>query len=131
MSGPQHALWLVEALVDLQDWPAVAALLPSARAAVPGNALLEPVCTRAAGLVAARAGHPPEAVDQLLAAVGAFEAMKVPFEAARTHAVLAALVTRDAAREHREAARAIYRRLHAGPRLSVARGLSLDSTAVT
>ena len=123
MSGPQHALWLVEALVDLANWSAVAALLPSARAAVPGNAVLDAVCTRAAGLVDARADRRSDAVGKLLAAAGEFAAMKMPFEAARTHEVLAALVPRDAAREHREAALAIYRRLRVAPRPSPARGL--------
>ena len=45
--GPQHVHALLEALVALEDWPGVTELLPLARAAVVGNALLAPACDRA------------------------------------------------------------------------------------
>jgi hypothetical protein len=105
----------VEALVALEDWPALDSYLPAARVAVAGNALLGPVCRRATSLLDARAGRLGDAQPGLLTAIGAFEAMRVPFEAARTRELLAALLPPRAAREHLAAARATYRQLRAVP----------------
>lgn len=57
--GQQHLLALLEALAALEDWPAVAELLPQARARVEGNALLAPFCDRVEGLAHAQAGRRP------------------------------------------------------------------------
>jgi hypothetical protein len=43
-------------LLALEDWEAVAALLPTARANVAGNALLVPYCDRAEGRLDVQAG---------------------------------------------------------------------------
>jgi hypothetical protein len=113
MYGPQHALALLEALLALGDWPAVAELLPAARTNVAGNALLAPHCDRAEGLLHAEHGRRPEAVAALRRALARFEELAVPFEAARTRERLAVFEPPTTARRLREAARATYRRLGA------------------
>jgi hypothetical protein len=70
--GPQHALALLEALLALEDWPAIAGFLPKARANVPGNALLAPACDRAEGLLQAGAGRRREAARALRRALDGF-----------------------------------------------------------
>jgi DNA-binding SARP family transcriptional activator len=119
--GPQHALSLLEALLALGDWPAVAEFLPTARDNVAGNALLEPFCDRAEGLVHANAGRRPAARTALRRALARFEELEVPYEAARTGERLAALEPAPAARSLLEAALATYQRLGAGPRLEAVR----------
>jgi DNA-binding SARP family transcriptional activator len=114
--GPQHALALLEALVALEDWPAVGEFLPRARARVPGNALLAPACDRAEGLVHAHGGRAAEAVRALRRAVAQFDRLDVPFEAAGTREHLAALEPPPAARPLLEAALATYGRLACTPR---------------
>ena len=47
--GQQHLVALLEALAALEDWPAVAGLMPEARARVDGNALLVPFCDPLSG----------------------------------------------------------------------------------
>ena len=54
-----HITWplaFVEALVALEDWRTLDKILPHARAAARGNALLEPICDRASGLMTAAYG---------------------------------------------------------------------------
>lgn len=63
--GPQHAMALVEALVALEDWSALDELLPHARAATAGNALLEPICDRALGLMTAVSGDRRESTSSV------------------------------------------------------------------
>jgi hypothetical protein len=109
--GPQHALALLEALLALEDWAAVAGFLPKARANVPGNALLAPACDRAEGVLHAGAGGRREAARALRRAVDGFERLGVPFEAARTRERLAAVVEPAAARPLLEAASSAYERL--------------------
>jgi hypothetical protein len=119
--GPQHALALLEALLALEDWPAVAEFLPAARENVAGNALLGPFCDRAEGLVHARAGRRPAARRALRRALARFEELEVPFEAAGTREQLAAVEPAPAAHSLLEAATATYQRLGAGPRLQAVR----------
>jgi hypothetical protein len=57
--GQQQLLALLEALVALEDWPAVVGLLPRARAWVDGNALLAPFCDRAEGSPTPRPARRP------------------------------------------------------------------------
>jgi hypothetical protein len=64
----------------------------------------------------------------LLAAVTGFEAMKVPYEVARTREELARLLTGDDAREQRRAASDVYRRLGARTGLGVAGSRIPDHT---
>ena len=82
--GQQHQVALLEALAALEDWGAVAELLPEARARADGNALLGPVADRVEGLVHAQAGRTPEAARALRRALGGFERLGEAFEAART-----------------------------------------------
>ena len=113
--GPQHAFALLEALLALEDLPAVAEFLPTARANVAGNALLAPACDRGEGLLHASAGRRREAARALRAAIGGFERLGVPFEAARTREQLATVVPAAAARPLLEAAGSTYERLGATP----------------
>jgi hypothetical protein len=113
--GQQHLLALLEALAALQDWPAVAEVLPQARARVEGNALLAPFCDRVEGLAHARAGRAPEAAGARRRALGGFERLGEAFEAARTREQLA-VVEPASARSLPEAALATYERLACGPR---------------
>ena len=115
MYGPQHALVLLEALLALGDWAALAELLPAARAYVAGNALLAPHCDRAEGLLHAERGRRRDAAPALRKALARFEELGVPFEAARTRGRLAAFEPPVEARRLREAARSTYRRLGAVP----------------
>jgi DNA-binding SARP family transcriptional activator len=89
--GPQHAMVLVEALAALEDWSALEGILPHARAATAGNALLEPFCDRALGLMAAAAGDRRSARKHLVRALSGFEKFKVQYQATRTRQVMAAL----------------------------------------
>jgi hypothetical protein len=89
--GPQHAMVLVEALAALEDWSALEEILPHARAATAGNALLEPFCDRALGLMAAAAGDRRSARKHLVRALSGFEKFKVQYQATRTRQVMAAL----------------------------------------
>jgi DNA-binding SARP family transcriptional activator len=113
--GPHHAFALLEALLALEDLPAVAEFLPAARANVPGNALLAPACDRAEGLLHAHAGRRRAAARALRAALGGFERLGVPFEAARTREHLASVAPAAAVRALLEAAGSTYERLGAAP----------------
>jgi len=89
--GSQYAVVLVEALVALEDWSALDEFLPYARAATTGNALLEPFCDRASGLMTAARGDRRLARKQLVRALSGFEKFKVEYQATRTRQVMAAL----------------------------------------
>lgn len=91
--GPQHAMALVEALVALEDWNALGEILPHARAAATGNALLEPFCDRAAGIMTAAYCDRRSARKHLVRALSGFEKFKVPYQATRTRQLMAALPT--------------------------------------
>jgi hypothetical protein len=89
--GPQHAMALVEALVALEDWSALDEILPHARAATAGNALLEPFCDRASGLMTAACGDRRSARMHLVRALSGFEKLRVQYQATRTRQTMAAL----------------------------------------
>ena len=91
--GPQHAMVLVEVLAALEDWSALDEILPHARAATAGNALLEPFCDRALGLMTAAAGDRRSARKHLARALNGFEKLKVQYQATRTRQVMSALTT--------------------------------------
>jgi hypothetical protein len=91
--GPQFAMVLVEALAALEDWSALDEILPHARAATAGNALLEPFCDRALGLMTAAYGDQRSARKHLVRALSSFENFKVQYQATRTRHVMAALTT--------------------------------------
>jgi hypothetical protein len=89
--GPQHAMALIEALVALEDWRELQEFLPHARAASAGNALLEPFCDRALGLMNAARGDRRSASKQLARALSGFEKFKVQYQATRTRQVMGTL----------------------------------------
>jgi tetratricopeptide (TPR) repeat protein len=120
--GPQHAFALLEALSAQGDWDAVRVFLPEARRTVPGNALLEPLADRAAGLVALAEGDPEGAAWRLQRAARGFRRLEVPFEEARSLVALTeALPTGGAAPRAR--ALAIYDQLGAEPAARAVRNL--------
>ena len=91
--GPQHAMAFVEALVALEDWRTLGEILPHARAATAGNALLEPFCDRASGLMTATCGDRRSARMHLVRALSGFEKLKVQYQATRTREIMAAFTT--------------------------------------
>lgn len=91
--GPQHVMAFVEALVALEDWRTLDKILPHARAATRGNALLEPICDRASGLMTAACGDRRSARMHLVRALSGFEKLKEQYQAARTRQTMAAVTT--------------------------------------
>jgi len=113
--GQQHLVALLEALAALEDWGAVAELLPEARARAEGNALLGPVTDRVDGLALAHAGRTAEAGRTLRRALAGFERLGERFEAAGTREPLASLAEAPEARALLEAALATYEELACAP----------------
>jgi hypothetical protein len=109
--GPQHAAVLLDTLVALEDWQAAAALVPYTHGAAAGNALLEPVAHRAAGLIRAAAGDLPGAAPLLRRSVRGFRRLRVPLEEARSLEALAAVLPATDADQQRTSARMIFDRL--------------------
>jgi hypothetical protein len=112
---PDATLALVEALVAQQDWEGVREFVPSARSIADGMAILGPACDRAEGLAEAAAGKRWSATELLKGALGAFERLSVPFEAARTREALAGITGAEESRDYLEHAMAAYERLGALP----------------
>jgi hypothetical protein len=112
---PDATLALVEAMVAMQDWEGLTEFVPSARAMVDAMALLGPACDRAEGLVEVAAGKRWAATELLKGALGAFERLSIPFEAARTREALAGISLPEEARDYLEHAVATYQRLGATP----------------
>jgi hypothetical protein len=112
---PDATLALVEALVAQQDWEGVREFVPSARSIADGMAILGPACDRAEGLAEAAAGKRWSATELLKGALGAFERLSVPFEAARTRESLAGITGAEESRDYLEHAMAAYERLGALP----------------
>ena len=96
--SPQHAAVLLDALVELEDWDGVRAMLPIARRDVAGNALLAPTADRAEAQALAAGGDAPSAQRLLGRALSAFGEHHDVLEGARTLALLAS-VEPDAERE--------------------------------
>lgn len=86
--GPSHARSLLEALVALEDWDAVSALVPLARRYVAGLAVLGPCCDRAEGLVALSRKDHTAAYAAFKLALSGFEALKAEVEAAGTRRLI-------------------------------------------
>ena len=80
---------LIEALHALGDWDRLRAFLPEARRRSASLAILGPVCDRAEGMVAVADGDTDQAIDQLRLAIAGFARLGVPYELARTQALLA------------------------------------------
>jgi hypothetical protein len=112
------AVAVIEALVALEDWPALAKFLPRAKEITGASPELRFACVRAEGQVAAAEGRRDEAVAKLREAREGFEGLEDVFEAARTREVLAGVVE-DAAERRLllEQARGTYGELGAKPHL--------------
>jgi hypothetical protein len=108
---------MLDALIALEDWDALTAFLPRARAFSDALALAGPASDRAEGLACAAAGDRAGARLHLARALECFERMGVLFDAALTKERLASVASsRDAARLRHEA-EAAYRHLEAVPHL--------------
>jgi DNA-binding SARP family transcriptional activator len=111
-----EVLAMLDALPALQQWDALAAFLPRARAAAAGLALAGPASDRAEGLARAAAGDRAAAEALLRRALDGFGRMGAVFEAALTGERLAAVApSRADAARLRAAALATYERLAATP----------------
>jgi DNA-binding SARP family transcriptional activator len=110
-----EVLAMLDALAALEQWDALLAFLPRARAASRGLALAGPASDRAEGLARAAAGDRPAAEALLRGALDAFGRMGAVFEAALTGERLAAVASDADAAHLRAAALAVYERLAAAP----------------
>jgi hypothetical protein len=123
-------LAMLDALVALQQWDALATFLPRARAASKALALIEPASDRAEGQARGATGDRTAAEDLLRRALAGFQRMGVVFEAALTKEQLAAVAPdRDTARLLGNQALATYEQLQATPhaeRLRAATSMPLD-----
>lgn len=86
--GPGHARSLLEALIALQDWSAVEALVPQARRYVAGLAVLGPCCDRAEGLLARSRGDDSTTSTALERALSGFDSLKALAEASATRSLI-------------------------------------------
>jgi tetratricopeptide (TPR) repeat protein len=105
----------VEALALLGRDDQVEALLPALRRMTKSRAIFEPVADRAEGELLIKRGEIDLARPLLERGLQRFEALSVPFEAARTRELLAHLADPPAARQLLENALETYRRLGALP----------------
>jgi hypothetical protein len=113
--GPEHAFALLEALVALEDLEAVFELLPHARQAVAGNALLAPAVDRAEGLARLARGDSRRATALLRRSARGFKHLKAPYEEARSLEALARALPQHEAVRARDSALAIFKQLGAEP----------------
>jgi DNA-binding NarL/FixJ family response regulator len=84
-----EAIALVEALHALADVDQLRAFLPDARRRSASLAILGPFCDRAEAMVASAEGDDARAMDLLRQALAGFERLHVPFQVARTKALIA------------------------------------------
>jgi len=114
---------LVETLSTMGAWERLTAILPTSRALANVMKLLRPVSDRAEGRMRAERGEHGDALRLLEAALDGFEALGLPFEAARTRERLASLAAPDAARALLESSLATYADLRAAPHADRVRSL--------
>jgi tetratricopeptide (TPR) repeat protein len=117
-------LAMLEALVALEDWDALAVFLPRARSLSAALALIGPASDRAEAIMLNTRGERRSAERLLRRATVGFERMHVIFEAALTKERLAAVCSNGDASHLRKEALAVYEQLNAAPhveRLSAAR----------
>jgi DNA-binding NarL/FixJ family response regulator len=88
---------LLEGLQVLGEWERLRDLMPDARRRSLSHAILVPICDRAEGLVEAADGNSQRAIELLQSAFAGFERLGVPFEIARTKALLANVLPDGAA----------------------------------
>ncbi len=90
MEENEHeAVALIEGLHAMGDWGRLRDFLPDARRRSASLAILVPVCDRAEAMAAAADGDSERAIELLRRAVAGFERLGVPYEVARTKALLA------------------------------------------
>jgi class 3 adenylate cyclase/tetratricopeptide (TPR) repeat protein len=111
---PEAGWAKVESLSALGEWERLREFLPEARRVARGLVVLGPACDRAEGVLLAATGDPEGGLQALRSALDGFEALRVPFEAARTREELARLDGPEAAR-HLRSALDTYQRLEARP----------------
>jgi class 3 adenylate cyclase/tetratricopeptide (TPR) repeat protein len=110
-----EARWAkLDGLSALEEWDLLRDFLPEARSVSQGFAVLGPACDRAEGLMLAAVGDTEGAAQLLRQALDRFEALPVPFEAARTREGLARMAG-PAAAQHLQKALDVYKRLGARP----------------
>jgi class 3 adenylate cyclase/tetratricopeptide (TPR) repeat protein len=114
-------LGVIEARVASKDFAGLASILPLARR-LDEIPFVHAVCDRAEGLVRGAAGDSAGGVRLLLAAVQGFEAIKGPFESARTRELLAGLIEVEDRGAFLAAALAAYEELGARPHAERVRG---------
>jgi hypothetical protein len=86
--GPLHARALLEALIALKDWDALAGFVPLARRHAAGLAVLTPCCDRAEGLLARAGGDLVQASAALDRAQSGFRALHAHREFSATSRLL-------------------------------------------
>jgi len=110
---PVELAAMLDALVALKDWDALAEFLPDVRERAASLAIAGPGADRAEGFASAAKGDTERARELLQAAVSGVDAIS-PFEAARTREALAT-VDPDRRNELLAEALATYERLGARP----------------
>jgi class 3 adenylate cyclase/tetratricopeptide (TPR) repeat protein len=106
------------ARVALEDWTAVAELLPRAREIVEADAIVGPTADQAEGLAHSMEVDRAPSLAFLRAAAAAFDRIQAPFEAARARESLARVAEPQEARVALESAAATYQELNARPHLA-------------
>jgi hypothetical protein len=106
------------ARVALEDWTAVAELLPRAREIVEADAIVGPTADQAEGLAGSMEADRAPSLALLRAAVTAFDRIQAPFEAASARESLARVAEPQEARVALESAAATYQELNARPHLA-------------
>lgn len=111
-----EARWAkLEALSALAEWDQVRDFLPEVGSVAGSFAVLGPARDRAEGMMLAATGDSVGGARLLEQALERFEALLVPFEAARTKEALARLAGPDEAKRLLEGTLETYRRLGARP----------------
>ena len=86
--GPGHARSMLEALIAIQAWDELEALIPQARRLTGGLAVLGPCCDRAEGVLAAARGDRTAASAAFERAITGFESLHALAEATATRKML-------------------------------------------
>ena len=115
-------LSLLEALVALEEWPALGEALADVRARAAASVRFGPAADRAEGVRLLASGDRVEAERLLRAALEAYERIGMPFEAARTLEHLAEASEGDDATAFLRGALERYERLGAAPHAARVRG---------
>jgi class 3 adenylate cyclase/tetratricopeptide (TPR) repeat protein len=113
-----RTLALVEALAASGDWDRLAEAIATARMRAPEMRVLAPAADRAEARLLAARGATDEARELLQRALGEFDGLGLPFEAARTRELLAGVTDGEERAEARRSALDTYRDLGAEPSIA-------------